>query len=85
MSRSIQDKSPRKTLSLKEFLRKRLMLGSQYPSVEEEAERYINELKVGMKEKWFWARDSDKEHWRDQGYAEAIERVFKLLEGDAQE
>ena len=30
--------------SLVEFLRKRLMLGSQYPSVEEEADAYIKEL-----------------------------------------
>jgi hypothetical protein len=78
MGDSLQNKRP---LSLVDFLRKRLMLGSQCPSVEEEAERYINELKADMKEKWFWARDSDKEHWRDQGYAEAVERIFGLLEG----
>jgi len=34
--------------SLKHFLRKRLMLGSQYPSVEEEADRYIRELELHM-------------------------------------
>jgi hypothetical protein len=70
-------------MSLKEFLRKRLMLGSQYPSVEEEAENYLREIEEHM----IATRPSKTDLPCDyrsfdgfkDGYAVAVERMLKFL------
>jgi len=74
-------------MSLKEFLRKRLMLGSQYPSVEEEAENYINELKDEL-QRIYLIPDSDRDTWSADarklwfdGFNRARETMLKFLRG----
>ncbi len=63
--------------SLVDFLRKRLMLGSQCPSLEEEADWYIHQLeehmdsvKMGQQERLGW--------WH-MGYDTAVNEMLKFL------
>ena len=74
-------------MSLKEFLRKRLMLGSQCPSVEEEAENYLRELGECMKAKLSKLADlvasRDKTQYVNPsyfaGYGDGANTVLKFL------
>jgi hypothetical protein len=62
-------------MSLKEFLRKRLMLGSQYPSVEEEAENYLRELEVILESDEYRGLRDDPE------FCAGVAAVLDLLKG----
>jgi uncharacterized protein (DUF2164 family) len=67
-------------ISLVEFLRKRLCLGSQEPPLEEEAEWYIKQLQEHMALK---AHSSVKGplYYREQGWKDAVNEMLNSLRG----